>query len=171
MRTAYQIPLSERLIRRDGVPSMWKKLPGRFWDKVQKSEGCWEWAGTIHGWGYGELCINYKKWAAHRFSWVLHNGVIPEGMCVLHRCDNPKCVRPDHLFLGTLKDNTRDMIAKGRNRNGTTKLTEESVLEIKQSDLHRKILASLYGVSPQTITDIRTGYRWKNVIPATQVHL
>lgn len=92
----------------------------RFWEKVFKTETCWLWTGWRHK-GYGVISINQDPVRAHRFSWELHNGPIPVGdveICVLHHCDNPTCVRPDHLFLGTDADNAKDCIEKGRNSRG-----------------------------------------------------
>lgn len=89
-------------------------LADRFWLKAQKSDGCWEWQGQRNHRGYGDFSIVYKRWKAHRYSWFLANGSIPDGMKVLHRCDNTSCVRPDHLFVGTQKDNVHDAIQKGR---------------------------------------------------------
>jgi hypothetical protein len=90
----------------------------RFWAKVEKTEGCWLWTGSRRPpGGYGQFrSANQQMVSTHRFSWELHNGLIPPGLCVCHRCDNPACVRPDHLFLGTMLDNNRDMMAKGRDR-------------------------------------------------------
>lgn len=87
----------------------------RFWSKVNISTSCWNWIGCLNNKGYGEFRV-WKTWSeyAHRFSWALHFGPIPNGLKVLHRCDNPRCVRPDHLFLGTQADNVADMLAKGR---------------------------------------------------------
>jgi hypothetical protein len=89
----------------------------RFWSKVNKSDGCWTWTGSKTTAGYG-LIWNGKDTSApvyvHRLSWELHFGEIPDGLSVCHRCDNPTCVRPDHLFLGTDKDNSDDKITKGR---------------------------------------------------------
>src|SRR5690606_18431715 len=95
-----------------------KSLEERFWSKVTKGESCWEWGGYVDKQsGYGKLAMRPgPPTGAHRVSWQLHNGPIPEGMWVLHSCDNPKCVRPDHLFLGTPLDNSRDMVSKGRER-------------------------------------------------------
>ena len=90
-------------------------LERRFWDKVTMGDGCWEWTGTRHSWGYGLLGGRRKvHLRAHRVSWEIHFGPIPAGLYILHHCDNPRCVRPDHLFLGTHRDNMADMVKKGR---------------------------------------------------------
>lgn len=92
----------------------------RFWAKVRKTDGCWEWTGSRDRKGYGRLSIgsrldgSKRPHGAHRIAWVLARGSIPNGLSVLHHCDNPRCVRPDHLWLGTIADNNRDMFAKGR---------------------------------------------------------
>lgn len=95
----------------------------RFFEKVHKlpAGGCWEWTASVNAGGYG--CFNYKGKVilAHRASWMIHNGEIPKGeghhgICVLHKCDNARCVNPDHLFLGTQKENIHDMEKKGRSR-------------------------------------------------------
>lgn len=88
----------------------------RFWEKVQKGAGCWVWTASLNGTGYGQFSIHNKPVRAHRYAYELLNGPIPAGKRVCHTCDNPPCVRPDHLFIGTAKDNTLDMIRKGRNR-------------------------------------------------------
>ena len=91
----------------------------RFWDRVQKSDGCWEWTGNLNEHGYGRTRTGQGRRVAyaHRMSWTLAHGLIPSGMNVCHQCDNRKCVNPLHLFLGTQRDNMRDCLAKGRLRN------------------------------------------------------
>ena len=92
-------------------------LEFRFWLKVEKTNECWKWHGAKHPFGYGMIQRGFKphkKITAHRASWEIHFGVIPYGMNVLHKCDNPECTNPDHLFVGTFKDNSRDMYHKGR---------------------------------------------------------
>jgi hypothetical protein len=86
----------------------------RFWDKVRKTKGCWDWVGRKNNSGYGYFSLNNKIQGVHRFSWLIHNGSIPKGMCVCHYCDNKICVNPKHLWLGTHKDNMKDMVIKGR---------------------------------------------------------
>ena len=103
---------------------MLRSVADIFWQSVAKSDdkdGCWIWTGKMDRDNYGRCrsearnASGYRKEAgAHRVSWELHHGPIPKGMCVLHSCDNPSCVRPDHLFLGTHADNMRDAVLKGR---------------------------------------------------------
>ena len=87
---------------------------GRFWQKVRKTDGCWNWRAAQTRKGYGHMSFGGKVVESHRVSWMLNVGPIPSGLWVLHRCDNPLCVRPDHLFLGTAKDNIQDAWKKGR---------------------------------------------------------
>jgi hypothetical protein len=130
-----------------------------FWPRVDKGEGCWLWTGGVEGGGYGSI----KKKGhhlAHRFSWELHYGEIPDGLYVCHKCDNPPCVRPDHLFLGTHQDNMRDMAEKGRRRSGrgNTKLTKQQVAAIRSryspGAVTYEQLGAEYGVSSGAINHI-----------------
>lgn len=91
-----------------------RPLADRFWAKVNKTEGCWEWTGAKGRGGYGQLYVDGKDVRAHRVSWELHHGPIPKGMFVCHHCDNQPCVRPEHLFIGDNAANMRDAFAKGR---------------------------------------------------------
>jgi hypothetical protein len=96
-----------------------RPVADRFWPKVEKTDGCWLWTGATDRRGYGKIFDGAGKLLiASRVAHELCIGPIPDGLCVLHKCDNPPCVNPDHLFLGTFGDNTQDMLAKGRNRNG-----------------------------------------------------
>jgi len=88
-------------------------LAERLWSKVTKTETCWTWTGARNRKGYGEIGAKGRVQKAHRIAWELTYGPIPEGLDVLHHCDNPPCCRPDHLFLGTDADNMADMMAKG----------------------------------------------------------
>jgi hypothetical protein len=90
---------------------VWPRFNARY---AISETGCWEWTGALNNKGYGKLCVNGKQIFAHRASYALHVGPIPPGSVICHLCDNPRCVNPDHLFAGTMLDNTRDMIAKGR---------------------------------------------------------
>ena len=131
----------------------------------QNDNGCWEWTGSINGDGYGYLASGDQAIRVHRLSWEIHNGEIPEGLCVLHHCDNRKCVNPEHLFLGTKKDNAQDMIKKGRHK-GRHKLTLEQVQEIieklKSGRWTLKELGRVYKVHHNTIWWIKKGGTWKN---------
>ena len=143
----------------------------RFWSKVQKSSGCWMWTGAKYRTGYGSFWDGQKSRKAHRFSWALVNGPIPEGKFICHQCDVPLCVNPAHLFLGDCLSNIRDMDSKKRRvvvpslgeKNGSAKLVASQVLFIKGSSRTARSLADEFGVSDMTILKIRKGYRWKTV--------
>jgi hypothetical protein len=140
----------------------------RFWAKVKTAGGddCWLWqAAKVFG-GYGRIRAGSSESGllrAHRVAYEFVNGPIPAGLFVLHRCDNPACVNPAHLFLGTKDDNSKDMIRKRRQRNGTTKLTQDQVEEIRQRyALGEKVvrLGKAFGVSHGEISYIIHRKRW-----------
>lgn len=144
-----------------------RSVEERFWAKVQKTDSCWNWTAGKNK-GYGQFKVFGKMILTHRFSYELHYGAIPAEMLVCHRCDNPVCVRPDHLFLGTHIDNMNDREQKGRStfgvKNGNAKLTEEKVKEIRVLNLSRGEIAERYGVSQVQIGRIRSGKQWKHII-------
>lgn len=154
----------------------------RFWAKVRKTDtpdGCWIWVGARSGGGYGHLNYKGEYLDAHRLSYEMNVGPVPEGKCVLHDCDNPPCIRPNHLFLGTKKDNAIDMVEKGRSRQQTmpwtirrgeeqaqAKLTEEEVLVIRaQAEVgsSKVRLAARFGVSDGLIGKIVRREIWAHV--------
>ena len=152
---------------------MRKTLEERLWDKVSRrgEDDCWEWSAYSID-GYGRIYDKGRLVLAHRVSWEINNGPIPSDMHCLHKCDNPSCVNPGHLFLGDHSDNMRDMGAKGRSRaslggtNDNSKLTEESVIEIRRMAAcgnDHKWLASLYGVMPSCISKIVTYRTWSHI--------
>jgi hypothetical protein len=142
----------------------------------EPNSGCWLWLGACDTWGYGVTNITPppgRKRArdlAHRLSYKAHKGAIPEGAFVRHRCDNPKCVNPDHLDAGTPRDNSADMVRRMRScfgaRNGQAKLTDENILAIKEALLAGqkvKDVAAKFGVTDFRIYQIRRGEGWRHV--------
>ena len=136
----------------------------RFWDKVNKTETCWLWTASTKGKNnYGSFWDGNKSTYAHRVSWELHNGEIPNDLRVLHKCDTPECIRPDHLFLGTQADNILDQMQK--NRKG--KLKKNQVIQIRK--MYKPYVVTLYDlakqfkVCPKTIHKIVTGVTWKHI--------
>jgi hypothetical protein len=139
----------------------------RFWKKVQKSEVCWEWKRYRNEHGYGVFRFRDTLVLAHRLSFAIHFGSFPIN-CACHRCDNPACVNPEHLFDGTQQDNIKDMLGKGRfkaspgERNGSAVLSDKDVIWIKfrleMGELQQS-LADEYDVSQATISRIKLGKR------------
>lgn len=166
-----------------------RPLAERFWAKVNKDgpvhpvlgTACWLWTGATTNFGHG--CINDQgvTRTTHRLAWILIVGPIPEGLCALHRCDVPNCVRASvdpqesHLFLGTKLDNARDCISKGRDdrsynlrgeRHANSKLTDAAVIEIRElyrSGLHQRDIAAKFGVSKTQVGSVLRGKAWRHV--------
>lgn len=142
---------------------------------VKIAEGCWNWIGAHDKDGYGWISVNKEQIYAHRYSYTVSYGPIPESVQVLHKCDNPRCVNPDHLFLGTHQDNMDDMLQKGRKRtvcgeeNGTAKLTEEQVNEIRARYIPRhpihgcNAMAREFGIGQMEVSRIINRKRWKHI--------
>ncbi len=142
----------------------------RFWAKVDKSSDCWVWTASLDDKGYGQLGVDKRPLRAHRISYRIQHGEIPDGLHVLHHCDNPPCVRPDHLFLGTHADNMADMCKKGRHYKGEThpnvKLTEGDVLTIRglySEGMRLYRLAGFFGMSISTIHNIVNRTTWRHI--------
>ena len=140
---------------------MCRAVETRFWEKVKKSKSCWNWTAHRDQKGYGAFSFNRKSVRAHRVSWLIVNGNIPNNLCVLHSCDNRACVRPDHLFLGTYKSNNTDRARKFRSR---SKLNIAKVHAIDRSlslGVTQAEIATLFNVEQSTISDIATHTTWK----------
>lgn len=142
----------------------------RFWNRVRIGDGCWPWTASKFPNGYGQTSLGaYKERYAHRVSWMIENGPIPPKMLIMHKCDNPVCVRPDHLMAGSCRDNSVDMFNKGRGnraigeRQWLSKLKEYQVLEICARLIAGEKcqpIASSYGVTSGTIAAIQRGVSW-----------
>lgn len=154
-----------------------EKTEVRFWEKVRSSrDGCWEWSGCLlQSGGYGCISIQRDRktvaYRANRMSWEIHFGEIPGGIVVCHKCDNPKCVRPDHLFLGTHADNGADMARKLRGtcgkKNRHAKLSDSRVADIRtraQSGERYASIARSHGVTKNTVWRVVNGHTWKNTL-------
>lgn len=142
-----------------------------FENKVIKKEGCWGWKGVPGKSGYGHIGSYRNLITAHRLSWIIHNEPIPEGFWVLHKCHNPICSNPNHLYLGTAKDNTQDMFEAGRGNRSrqnskNSKLTLEQAKEIKillaTTKLSQYEIAKKFNVGRGTVQDIKRNKSWRN---------
>ena len=147
--------------------------PERFWSKVRKGDGCWEWIGGLANTGYGKFRVGVTTRdtiGAHRVSWVLAHGQLPDDALVCHACDNKKCVNPAHLFLGSPADNYHDLMRKGLHmtgeRHGSARLTEEQVKTIRTlraDGAPIQELAKRFGLTYQGIRAITLRKIWKQV--------
>jgi|WetSurMetagenome_2_1015567.scaffolds.fasta_scaffold29718_5 hypothetical protein len=158
-----------------------RTMAKRFYDNVIKGEAvadCWIWSKWLDKDGYGRMTFKGKKYAAHRLSRIVNNGEIPYNLYVLHKCDNPSCVNPDHLFLGTQQDNIDDCRNKGRantshnfkkiygSSNGSSHITEQDVLNIRlryDKGVQQKILANQFGIGRATVWAIVHRHSWTHI--------
>lgn len=154
-------------------------LTTRFWAKVEKTETCWLWVGAKDPDGYGNIGrgpAGSGTARAHRVSWEIHHGPVPDGLCVLHNCpggDRPSCVNPHHLWLGTMRANNDDMTRKGRRRHvigvdaGNAKLTEDKVRAIRTAyateDISLKGLGARHHVHHETVRAVVLRKTWRHV--------
>lgn len=143
----------------------------RFWDKVTKTEDCWNWNGRLNSYGYGVISLNGKFVKAHRVSYELtHNYKLCPAECILHSCDNPKCVNPHHLRIGTQRDNINDMIVRKRNKffekgsaHPNSKLSDTDIRNIKamlEQKIPQHAIAKQYDICQQTISKINLNERY-----------
>lgn len=141
-----------------------KNSTNEFWSNFHKTDqGCWNWNGCKNNEGYGWFRFNGFQWKAHRLAWELTNGKIPDGMLVCHHCDNPSCINPNHLFLGSDADNSRDAAIKDRR---SIKLSSHQVIEIRQltgNGLRQTHVARLFNVTQSTVNRIVNNVRRKHV--------
>lgn len=149
-------------------------LPEKFIKKIHFTDSCWLWTGFISKTGYSKFQFKGEVMRVHRFSWFFFNGSIPDGLYVCHKCDIRNCVSPDHLFLGTAKQNSEDMVSKGRVSrkpkgiiNPMAKLSKDDVLKIRsmhENNTHSsKDLSVLFGVAKWHVNKILRREQWKNV--------
>lgn len=162
----YGDPLTLRQEQNHGLTLVQRLLARR-----EERDGCWEWTGSRDAKGYGRLNIDNIPVLVHRASWTAFNGPIPEDAHVLHRCDNPKCFKPEHLFLGDHQMNMADKMQKKRHRfgvsrgtdHGCAKLTDDQVREIRASEGPSRIVAEAYNISGRQVRDIRARKVWKHI--------
>lgn len=148
---------------------MQSALIERFWSKVKKTDACWLWQRQLNNKGYGCFSVHGRLCYAHRFSWSLANGPIPQGMKVLHRCDTPACVNPDHLWIGTQRDNMQDCKQKGRVSktrgiaHSRARLTEADVYAIRTDSRSLAAIGRTYGITRGAVNNIKRRRIWKHL--------
>ncbi len=130
---------------------------------IDKENHCWNWNKCFFNSGYGRMMFNYINYRAHVLSYLLHKGNVKKGLFVCHKCDNKKCVNPDHLFLGTAKDNMQDCLKKNRKSWSGFKLTHENVLEIRNSKKTILELMRQFEVAESTIRNIKKNITYKDL--------
>lgn len=146
-----------------------EKKRARFWSKVNKKnpQDCWEWKAGLTKNGYGAFYLGGRNHLASRVAWILTYGPIPRGKCVCHHCDNPPCVNPSHLFVGTRAENSADMVRKRRNPRGAkkplAKLTEKKIRLIRDDPRPQRAIAKDFGVCQASIHRIKARKNWPHV--------
>lgn len=154
MRLPNNTPMAERLA---------------FWSIEDPTTGCRLWTGAKDADGYGHTSVKAKRYLAHRAAYEAVHGPIPEGMCVLHRCDTPGCINEQHLFLGTKGSNNKDRAAKGRSadshgeRHSNNKLTNKDVIAIRSDTRPHRCIAADYGVTQTTISNVLSRRTWNHI--------
>ena len=173
-----------KILRRNGIKwkgvgiaqiGLYKNTEEKFWKRLdKKSNGCWEWTKAHNKDGYGQTCYKGKMVWTHRMAWIYSKGEIPEGMHVLHKCDNPACCNPDHLFLGTHKDNMNDRDKKNRcnnkglkgELNPQSRYTEKDILQMREmykKGMKQKEIALIFNTTQPIISNIINRKYWKHI--------
>jgi hypothetical protein len=174
-RTPYSI---HSIRRKQGVPYKTIPLIIRLMNKVEMipESGCWIWMGACNNKGYGQINNGIRKELAHRLFYKVHGGILPDDVCLLHDCDTPLCVNPHHMFKGTMKDNTQDMLKKHRNNNAKGEknpaykhITVDMMLDAIQNSPNKKIASRALGISTETLRSKIRLYKIEREVELCQV--